>query len=188
MPESRFSRTLRRVSAMHMQWAMVTTDLTLDQVNFHEREGVLPITFSLHHYVLVEDNTVSRRIYGEDSLWERDGWSERVGATVPSVTRGTPIAVAETLQFGDYAAWLDYQSAVFARTEEALASLPDERWDEVVFARLPDQLKGGFLDLVVGNQPVCLGDLLDVFIAYHGSRHLGEIEHARALVGLQGIG
>jgi len=188
MSESRFARTLRRVRAMHTQWNQMTSDLTLEQVNYHEREGVLPLAFSLHHYVLVEDNTVSRRIYGEESLWERDGWSERVGATVPSVTRGTPIAVAETLQFGDYAAWLDYQTAVFARTDQGLANLPDERWDEVVWDILPAQLKGGFLDLVVGDQPVCLGDILDVFVAYHGSRHLGEIEHARALVGLQGVG
>jgi len=116
------------------------------------------------------------------------GWEDRVGATVPSVTRGTPIAVAETLQFGDYDAWLSYQAEVFASTEKALDGLAEERWDEVVFETMPDQLKGGFLDLVVGTKPVTLGDMLDVFIAYHGSRHLGEIEHARSLIGLQGVG
>jgi hypothetical protein len=187
MSRSRFEETLRRVRAMHKQWTQVTTDLTLDQVNHHEREGVLPIAFSLHHYVVGEDRAVAQRIYGAAPLWESDGWAERVGATVPSVTRGTPIAVAETLRFADYDAWLGYQSAVFARTEAGLETLPDERWDDVLFQRLPDQLKGGFLDLVVGDNPVTLGDLLDVFVSQHGIRHLGEIEHARALVGLQGV-
>jgi hypothetical protein len=68
-----------------------------------------------------------------------------------------------------------------------METLPDERWDDVLFERMPDQLKGGFLELVVGDKPVTLGDLLDVFVSQHGIRHLGEIEHARALVGLQGV-
>lgn len=188
MAETRWARMLRRVRALHSQWNQVTTDLTLDQVNHHEREGVLPIAFSLHHYVLVEDHTVARRIYDEPPLWKRDGWETRVGATVPSVTRGTPIAVAETLRFNDYDAWLGYQAAVFSRTEASLESLADERWDDIIFEMLPDQLKDGFLDLVVGDAPVCLGDMLDVFITNHGSRHLGEIEHARSLIGLKGVG
>jgi hypothetical protein len=187
MRQSRFEEMLRRVRAMHKQWSQVTTDLTLDQVNHHEREGVLPIAFSLHHYVLGEDRAISQRIYSEAPIWESDGWSGRVGASVPSVTRGTPIAVAETLQFADFDAWLGYQSAVFARTEAGLQTLSDERWDDVLFERMPDQLKGGFLELVVGDGPVTLGDMLDVFICSHGVRHLGEIEHARALVGLQGV-
>jgi hypothetical protein len=173
---------------MHTQWNQITQDLTLDQVNHHEREGVLPIAFSLHHFVLVEDQSIARRVLKEAPLWESGGWEERVGATVPSVTRGTPIAVAETLRFGDYDAWLGYQTAVFDRTEQTLDSLADERWDEIVFETMPDPLKGGFLDLVVGNRPLYLGDMIDVFIAYHGSRHLGEIEHARSLIGLQGVG
>jgi hypothetical protein len=173
---------------MHTQWNQITHDLNLDQVNHHEREGVLPIAFSLHHYVLVEDQTIARRVLNQDPIWKSGGWEERVGATVPSVTRGTPITVAENLRFGDYDAWLGYQSEVFGLTEKTLESLADECWDEVVFESMPDQLKGGFLDLVAGNDPVTLGDMLDVFVAYHGSRHLGEIEHARSLIGLQGVG
>ena len=34
---------------------------------------------------------------------------------------------------------------------------------------------------------VYLGDVLDGFIFQHGIRHLGEIEHARSLLGLQGV-
>src|SRR4029079_15981783 len=105
MAETRWGRMLRRAHAMHTQWNQITQDLTLNQVNHHEREGVLPIAFSLHHYVLVEDLTVTGRVLNQDPIWKRGGWEERVGATVPSVTRGTPIAIAETLQFGDYNAW-----------------------------------------------------------------------------------
>ena len=188
MAGSRSEQLLQRVRAMHTLWNQVTTDLTLDQVNHHEREGVLPIAFSLHHYVVAADRAISWRLFDQPTLWEQDDWEDRVGATVPSVTRGTPISVAETLRFGNYEAWLDYQGAVFARSEQALADLSDERWDEVVFERMPDQLRGGFLHLVAGDGPVYLGDLLDAFVFQHGIRHLGEIEHARALIGLQGVG
>jgi hypothetical protein len=188
MRDGRSVALLRRVRAFHQQWNQVTTDLSLDQVNYRERSGVLPIAFSLHHYLVAADGAVSRRVFGQPSVWEQGGWEDKVGATVPSVTRGTPIEVAETLQFRDYDAWLEYQREVFSRSERGVAGLSEERWDEVVWDRLPDQLKGGFLDLVVGNRPVQLGELLDVWVLQHGMRHLGEIEHARALVGLQGVG
>jgi len=59
---------LRRTRAMHTQWNQITQDLTLDQVNHHEREGVLPIAFSLHHYVLVEDQSLARRVLNQDPI------------------------------------------------------------------------------------------------------------------------
>ena len=52
---------------------------------------------------------------------------------------------------------------------------------------IPDPLRGGFIALVAGDGPVCLGDLMDAFLYQHGIRHLGEIEHARSLVGLGGV-
>jgi hypothetical protein len=48
-------------------------------------------------------------------------------------------------------------------------------------------MRGGFISMLAGDGPVALSDLLDVVLYQHGMRHLGEMEHARALIGLGGL-
>lgn len=177
----------RRVRAMHLFWDQAVADLALAQVNHHERAGVLPIAFSLFHYVNGEDRSVSERLLDAPALWSEE-WAARTGIDGGPIRRATPLAVAERVRLADLDAWRAYQRAVFARTESALASVPDARWDEVVFPAVPESFRGGFLDELVGDGPVMLGDFMDVLLYQHGMRHLGEIEHARSLVGLQGVG
>jgi hypothetical protein len=161
----------------------------LEQVNHHERAGVLPIAFSLMHLVRTEDTRVSERLLGREPLWESGGWSDRVQVNVPSVFRGTPIEVAETLRFRDIDAWRSFQTEVFAQTMDALTDETDDaRFDQVLFDRVPDSMRGGWLDYLVAGGAVTLGDLLETVIYHHSIRHLGELEHARALVGLNGVG
>lgn len=187
MADGQWMALLKRVRAMHRFWQLALADMTVGQVNHHERSGVLPITFSLYHYVTGEDRAVSERLLAEPMLWSPD-WAARTGIDAEPIRRGAPLAVAEAVRLKGLDAWRAYQSAVFARTESALASFPDERWNEVVFERVPDALAGGFIALLAGDGPVRLGDLMDTFLYQHGMRHLGEIEHARSLVGLQGVG
>ncbi len=177
----------RRVAAVHHLWRRAVADVTLDQVNHHERDGVVPIAFSLMHFVNNEDRYVTERLAGGAQLWEDEGWAERVGGNVPQVRRGAALSVAEAVQFGDLDAWREYQDAVFARTEAALAALPEERFAEVVFPQVPDAMRGGFMAMLAGDGPIRLGDMMDVVLYQHGMRHLGEIEHARSLVGLGGL-
>jgi hypothetical protein len=177
----------RRVVAMHRLWGRAVLDVTLEQVNHHERDGVVPIAFSLMHFVNNEDRYVTERLVGGAQLWEDGAWAERVGGNVPLVRRGTALAIAEGVRFGDLAAWRDYQEAVFARTEAALAALPEERFDEVVFPQVPEAMRGGFISMLAGDGPVHLGEMMDVVLYQHGMRHLGELEHARSLVGLGGL-
>jgi hypothetical protein len=177
----------KRVTAMHRLWRRAVSDVTLDQVNHHEREGVVPIAFSLMHFVNNEDRYVTERLVGGPQLWEEEGWAQKVGGNVPQVRRGAPLAVAEGVRFGDLTAWRAYQDAVFARTEAALAESTGDRFEEIVFPRVPEAMRGGFLSMLAGEGPVRLGDMLDVVLYQHGMRHLGEIEHARSLVGLGGL-
>jgi hypothetical protein len=107
---------------------------------------------------------------------------------VPAVFRGTPIEVAETLRFKDIDAWRAFQSEVFAQTMDALARTEDDRYDEVVLAEIPDSLRGGWLHMLSGDGPVRMGDYLETVLYHHAIRHLGELEHARSLVGLHGVG
>src|SRR4051795_9825158 len=122
----------RRVRAMHRVWSSVTEDLTLEQANHHERAGVLPITFSLLHYVSGEDRFVSERLLETATIWS-DDWAEKTGLTGGPIRRGTPIAVAEQARLTSIEAWLAYQNAVFARTEALLTELPVERYHEIAF-------------------------------------------------------
>jgi hypothetical protein len=172
---------------MHALWRRAVADVTLDQVNHHERAGVVPIAFSLMHYVNNEDRYVTERLVGGAQLWEDGGWAEKVGGNVPQVRRGAPLATAEAIRFDDLAAWRAYQDAVFVRTETVLAGLTEERFEEIVFPQVPEAMRGGFLSRLVGEEPVPLGDMMDVVLYQHGMRHLGEVEHARSLLGLSGL-
>lgn len=183
----------RRIAAMHALWQRGVADLTLAQVNHQERPGVLPIAFSLLHFVLYgEDHRISSLILGEPTLWEAGGWAERVGVaglTIQGVRRGLPLVEAEQLRLGDLDAWRAYQAAEFARTEAVLGALPLSRYAEVLYGgEMPEHARGSYLALLVGPEgPIRLIDALEANIYQHGIRHVGEIEHARALVGLGGL-
>jgi DinB superfamily len=178
----------RRMQPAHASWQAAVSDLTLEQVNHQERPRVLPIAFSLMHLVNTEDARLCAEVAGQESLWVREGWAERVRPSVQSVFRGTPLEVAETLRFGDLDAWRAYQSAVFAQTDMLLASMDDARWDDVWLEQVPDSMRGGFLHLLSGDGSIVFGDFLEVVLYHHSLRHLGELEHARSLVGLTGVG
>ena len=184
-----FHALLRRMRPVHATWQEAAADLTLDHVNHFERPGVLPIAFSLMHLVTTEDRFVSASLLGKrPMLWDEGAWAAKVGNTVPEVRRGTPMEVAERLRFADIDAWRAYQTAAFARTDAALEQTDAARWEEIAFEAVPPAMHGGFLHLLVGDGAVTLGDYAEVVLYHHALRHLGELEHARALVGLRGVG
>ncbi|HYR94515.1 MAG TPA: DinB family protein, partial [Methylomirabilota bacterium] len=119
-----------RVAAMNGMLDDAVADLTLAQVNHRERSGVLSIAFSLAHVVAGQDRNVAKLLDNGPMLWESGGWARKVGFVGELPQRGTPMAEAEKIQFGDLAAWREYQSAVFARTGSSLANAPLARFDE----------------------------------------------------------
>ena len=184
---NRFHGLARRMRAAHQFWQAGVADLTLEQANHHERAGVLPISFTLLHYIKGEDSRASERLSDQEPLWMTGGWAEKIGVSLPDVSRGTPMEESETLRFADLDAWRAYQTAVFEQTEALLTASEDGSWDEVIFERVPEGLRGGFLDALVESGRVTLGDYLETVLYQHCVRHLGELEHARALVGLGGL-
>jgi len=176
-----------RITAANGLLDAATRDLTLEQVNHKERAGVLSIAFSLAHVIGGQDRNVARFLDKGPMLWESGGWGARVGYTGEMPQRGTPMSVAEAIQFKDWKAWREYQAAVFARTGSAIANTPLERFDEIVITDRPETMKGSFLFGLVPSGPIRLIDAVEAYLFQHASRHLGEIEHARALVGLGGV-
>lgn len=178
----------RRIAAVHALWQQGVADLTLDQVNHFERAGVLPIAFTLMHFVVGEDRNVARYLGADALLWDQQGWAKRIGLVGDPPMRGTPMADAERIRLGNIDAWREYQTAVFARTERALATLSLDHFAQKAMERPPaDKLKGAFIALLVPEGDFHVRDVCEAYLFQHAARHLGELEHARALVGLGGL-
>lgn len=176
---------LRRLVGTHHLWRLALRDLTTDQANHFERPGVLPIAFSLVHCVHGEDRNVATILARAPLLWETHGPGMLAAGEIPA--RGTPMAAAERIRLADLDAWRRYQEAVHDRTEQlvraaALARLGEQAFDEP----RPARVDGSFLGLITTG-PVSVVDAIEAYVYQHRIRHLGEIEHARALVGLGGV-
>lgn len=178
-----------RITAVDDMLDLAVADLTLDQVNHVERAGVLPIAFSLIHVVGSQDRSASRFLAdGAPTLWDEGGWAKRVGLAGALPFRGAPMAEAEKTRFADVDAWREYQSSTFARTEHLLANAPLEVFARDAFGgERPDLGRNSFLALFVPSGPIRVMDICEAYLFQHACRHLGEIEHARALVGLGGV-
>src|SRR5215210_7068861 len=108
---------------MNTLWQRAVQDMSLEQVNHHERPGVLPIAFSLNHFMRGQDNTISNIFLGEEPLWTRENWAKRIGVTVDLYGAVDPVEEMEQLRFADFDAWKEYQSQVIARTDEVLGGI-----------------------------------------------------------------
>ena len=177
-----------RIRAMNVLWERAISDMTLEQLNHHEREGVLPIAFSFSHYLKAQDGPMSRVFRGEQPLWESGGYAEKVGVTVDSLGREETVEEMQHLRFGNLEAWKEYQAGVIERTSEVLETITTELLSEVLIPRLPPNAQNIFCGIVVGpGNPIRKLEVLECFVYQHGLRHMGEVEHGRALVGLAGM-
>ena len=177
---------LARVRGLHALWDRGVADLTAEQVNHVERAGVLPIAFTLVHFVRGQDAHALDLIDADRLLWEEHAPALGYEGIIP--VRGSPLAEAERVRVRNVEAWRAYQRAVFARTERALETMTPERYELPMFGgERPASLKGGFLEAYVPEGTIRRRHAIEAWIYQHGCRHLGELEHARALVGLGGL-
>jgi hypothetical protein len=133
MSESMYLDSIRnRIRAMNVLWERAISDMTLEQVNHHEREGVLPIAFSFSHYIRAQDQSISRPIRGESSIWESGAWAEKVGVTVDFFGREETVEEMQHLRFRDLDAWKAYQAAVIERTDETLETITTEHAEHLL--------------------------------------------------------
>lgn len=176
----------RRMRAMHSLYedALATMDLT--HVNHFEREGVLPIAFSLFHYTNMQD-TSGAVISGQPVVWSAD-WQARVQMAIDDHGKERPVSDMIHQRIGDYEAFGEYQRAVFARTESWLATLDPGELERVLVPRpLPPVVARTYSARVAGEAGITVLDAVECWIYQHGLRHMGEIELARGLVGLGGM-
>jgi hypothetical protein len=176
----------RRMRAMHSLWEDAVGSMDLDQVNHVEREPVLPIAFSLFHFVQIEDGSAT--MLGAGPMVYDESWADRMRLTIADHGKHKTVDEMVHQRIGDYDAFKEYMQAVFAKTEGWLARLDPAVLDEVIVARpFPPQIATTYSARVAAERGITRLDGAECWIYQHGLRHMGEIEHARALVGLQGM-
>ena len=176
----------RRMRAMHSLYYDAVATMDIDQVNHFEREGVLPIAFSLFHIVNMMDASFML-MTGTPPIWDGD-WESRVQPAIADHGKHRTVAEMVHQRIGDYAAFQEYMGAVFARTEAWLADLDPVELARVVVGRpFPPQVASTYSARVAGPDGITLLDAAECWIYQHGLRHMGEIELARGLVGLGGM-
>ena len=186
MTEALLDSLRRRMRAMHSLWEDAVATMDLEQVNHVEREPVLPIAFSLFHFVQIEDGSAT--MLGAGPMVYDDAWAARMGLTIADHGKHRTVDEMMGQRIGDYDAFKAYMAAVFTKTESWLASLEPASLAEVVVQRpFPPQIATTYSARVAGPAGITRLDATECWIYQHGLRHMGEIEHARALVGLEGM-
>jgi hypothetical protein len=176
----------RRMKALESLYEQAVTTMDLEHVNHFEREGVLPIAFSLFHYLNMHDASFMM-LTGVAPIWNVD-WQARVQVTIDDHGKHKTVDEMIHQRIGDYDAYIEYQRAVFARTHAHLASIDASELDRVVIQHpFPPQVASTYSARVAGPQGITVLDGFECWIYQHGLRHMGEIELARGLVGLDGM-
>jgi len=176
----------RRMSALASLYDDAVATMDLEHVNHFERDGVLPIAFSLFHYLNMHDASFML-LTGETPLWN-DEWQERVKMSVNDHGKHRTVDEMVLQRIGDLDAFGDYMRQVFHRTVAWLEQLDPAELGRVVIARpFPPQIASTFSARVAGPNGITVLDGVECWIYQHGLRHMGEIELARGLVGLQGM-
>ena len=159
--------------SMHGLLDRAVAQMTAAQWNHRSADGGVSAFFSLWHYVRSEDNIVNYCAQRRSTVWLEGGWNERFGLHRTSQGTGMAADEANAVTISDPAAWLTYQQGVWAATDEWL--------DALTLGNLEDPI------LIKPAPPMTTWNALTGMLLYHGYRHVGEIEHARGLVGLPGL-
>ena len=176
----------RRMRAVFSLYEDATQTMDLEHVNHFEREGVLPIAFSLFHIVNMIDSSFML-ITGQMPTWN-DEWKAKVTMSIADHGKHKTVGEMVDQRIGDYAAFKEYMAVVFSRVEAWLATLDPAELSRVVIARpFPPQIASTFSARVAGDEGIKVLDAVECWIYQHALRHMGEIEHARGLVGLHGM-
>jgi hypothetical protein len=177
---------LRRMRTMHGLYYQAVSTMDLSHVNHFERDGVLPIAFSLFHYTNMQDATFMM-ITGVAPIWN-DDWQARVQMTINDHGKHRTVAEMVHQRIGDYDAFCEYQRAVFDRTEQHIEAMDPSEFGRVLIAPpYPPQVATTYSARCAGPEGITVLDGFECWHYQHGLRHMGEIELARGLVGLGGM-
>jgi hypothetical protein len=176
----------RRMRTMHGLYEQAVGSMGLAEVNHVERAGVLPIAFSLFHYTNMEDACILM-LAGLPPVWDAS-WQAKVQMAIDDHGKERTVEEMVHQRIGDYDAFCEYQRHVFDRTEAYLETVEAGELRRVVVPRpFPSRIASTYSARCAGPEGITVLDGLECWLYQHGLRHMGEIEHARSLVGLGGM-
>ncbi len=147
---------------------------------------MLPIVFSLFHYLNVNDGSFMM-ITGEAPIWN-DEWQQRVRLTIADHGKHKTVDEMVAQRIGDYDAYKEYWRAVFERTEAHLRTMDPHDFTRVLIATpYPPMIASIYSARCAGPHWITVLDGFECWLYQHGLRHMGEIDLARGLVGLGGM-
>jgi hypothetical protein len=180
------SSLLRRLAAAHSLYYDACDTMDVEQVNTVVAPTSLPIAFSLVHQVLIEDGTVV--FVGGPPPQFTPEWATRLALGVEDHGKERSVAEMMDQRIGNYDAFKEFQRSVFVATEAYVESIEPSSFDEVIVAApYGPAVASTFSARVGGEHGITRSDALECWIYQHALRHMGEIEHARSLVGLGGM-
>ena len=158
---------------MHAMLDRAVPEMTTDQWNARPAGEGVSAFFSLWHYVRTEDNIVNWVVHRRPTVWLNGEWDQHFGLHRTSQGTGMTREEADAVQLNDVEGWLSYQQGVWVLTREWVSSLgEDDLSNEITISPVP---------------PMTVWQALTGMLLYHGFRHVGEVEHARGLLGLGGL-
>lgn len=177
----------RRIRGLHGLWLEAVATMEPQHVNHVERDGVLPIAFTLNHMARMED--FARSILSSSPMiWIDGGWAQLTGIAVDDIGKETTVDQMMHQRIGDFEQFAKYVHTVFESTEHWLDDLDPDELGQVMFGGFyPPSAQNAYIHRVVRDEKILFVDAVECWIYQHGIRHLGELEHARALVGLGGM-
>lgn len=171
---------------MHHLYDEACRTMTVEQVNAVGHPGTLPIAFSLVHQALIEDGSLI--FVGGPAPLFNDDWATRIGLGVKDHGKERSVEEMMNQRIDNYDAFCDFQQRVFSASETYVASVdPPTMNDVIVSFPYGETLQHTFSALVAGDAGITRSDALECWVYQHALRHMGEIEHARSLVGLSGM-
>ena len=160
---------------MDMQWAhefleMTLGDLTDEQLHWHPPGVANPISATYAHAICGEDAIIHNLLVGEPALYEGE-WSDKCGISEPQW--GAEFEWGRRLRV-DLDKAREYAQAVFAATDEYMASLGEADLDRMI-----DLTAQGF-------EKRSIGWMFSALLISHAHNMAGEISALKGLQGLKG--
>jgi len=160
----------RALEELHRAMLQDIEPLTPEHLAWRPAPQANPIGFLFWHFMRTEDNMV-RRLQGQTSIWEGEGWDKRFG--LPAQEQGTGYTSEQVDQFtlpplGEF---VPYAEKVIANTADFLKNLDDERLGQPLDPERPTRN---------------IGTMLQSFVLAHGWWHLGEIKYIKGMLGMPG--
>ncbi len=158
-----------QMKAMHDTLEAAIRDCSADALTYKSPGSTINSIGAIYaHTIFGEDGLLNGLVRGETPVYMAGGWASKIGLDMPQ--GGMEPDWTVTL---DINLFREYAAAVYAATDEYLATVSDAELDRVV--------ESGFAP------PMPVGLFVANILAWHAATHQGEISALKGVQGLNGL-